>query len=380
MGAHTDPDTDSANLRKIFRFEFIDEPAVDAGGVAREFFELAINAVFKPGLALFAKAHTESHTYWINRHSSVAHPGHEDLHYMRFAGRLLGKALFDGHTTGAYLARPLLKHLLRAPLTFSDLRFVHNDVYDMIQWLKTASESDLEAVDLDFTTLKSQFGKNETVELKPGGAGVEVTRENLGEFVELRAKYALMDEVSPQLCAFICGFYDVIPPQLLMVFDSQELELLLCGLPSIDVADWQKYTEYRGALKKSHKVVKWFWEVTASLPQEQQARLLQFCTGTSRVPVSGFRCLQSHDGKMQRFTMQSTTVKLPSSVKALRRRARKKKLKKGSEPFCSYLLMPKAHTCFNRLDIPLYVSKEELRVHLLTAISTDCTVTGFGLD
>ena len=85
--------------------------------------------MFRPELALFRQ--TDARTYWLNCDSSVAHPSKEDQHYFRFAGRLLGKALFDGHTTGAYLARPLLKHLLRAPMGVSDLRFLDGDLWSM---------------------------------------------------------------------------------------------------------------------------------------------------------------------------------------------------------------------------------------------------------
>ena len=400
--AGSDPILTSRDMHKIFRFEFVGEPAVDAGGVAREFFELAVKALFDPNFALFRQSDTSARTYWFNEDSNIAHPGGEDLHYLRFAGRVLGKALFDGHTTGAYLSRALLKHLLRAPLGVSDLCFVDINLWDMAQWLRSASDDDLESVMLDFTVTKIRFGgKPVDIELKPGGCDTSVTRQNVTEFLRLRSRYALMDSVSPQLLAFMSGFYDVIPPQLLMVFRAQELELLLCGLPTIDVKDWRAYTEYRGKFNAKHKVVQWFWEFVEELSQEMQARLLQFITGTSRVPVSGFRCLISHDGKMQQFTMQSTKVKLPRAQRRLRRRQQKTRRgffgfgknrssveKRGNDEkgggdadrFCSYLLMPKAHTCFNRLDIPLYVSKEELRTHFILALSDTESVTGFGLD
>jgi len=376
----------SRDMHKIFRFEFVGEPAVDAGGVAREFFELAIEALFDPNFALFRQTRTPAMTYWLNANSGFAHPDAEDRHYIRFAGRLLGKALFDGHTTGAYLSRALLKHLLRAPMGVSDLRFVDADAWDMALWLRGASASDLDAVELDFSVTEMRFDRPVVHELKKGGHQVSVNRDNLDEFLHLRAKHTLMSSVAPQLRSFLCGFYDVIPPQLLMVFDAQELELMLCGLPTIDVEDWRANTEYRGSIAPKHKVVRWFWEFVDELSAEMQARLLQFITGTSRVPVSGFRCLVSYDGKMQKFTIQSVKVKLPRDVRR-RRRKWNYSNKTGSgveiplkDRFCSYLLMPKAHTCFNRLDIPMYISKEELRTHFLLALNNAESVTGFGLD
>lgn len=46
------------------------------------------------------------------------------------------------------------------------------------------------------------------------------------------------------------GLYEVIPLDLLSVFDYQELDLLLCGVPDIDVIDWHRHTEYLGKIVK----------------------------------------------------------------------------------------------------------------------------------
>jgi hypothetical protein len=50
-------------------------------------------------------------------------------------------------------------------------------------------------------------------------------------------------------------------------------------------------------------VVKWFWEVMAEdFNEEERAKLLQFTTGTSGVPIQGFSALQGPHG-IQRFTL-----------------------------------------------------------------------------
>ena len=141
----------------------------------------------------------------------------------------------------------------------------------------------------------------------------------------------------------------------LSVFDYRELELLICGLPNINVNDWRDHTHYRGAYASKgarHKVIQWFWETLESASQEQRARFLQFCTGTSRVPVQGFAALQGNDGNIKPFTIES--IKLTESV------------------------FPKAHTCFNRIELPLYKSREQLIKYITTTIQMD--VTGFGIE
>lgn len=57
------------------------------------------------------------------------------------------------------------------------------------------------------------------------------------------------------------GLYRVIPEQLIRVFQPYELEMLLYGVPYIDVKDWKLNTDYKGEYNANHKVVKWFWEV-----------------------------------------------------------------------------------------------------------------------
>src|SRR5690242_19867619 len=97
------------------------------------------------------------------------------------------------------------------------------------------------------------------VDLKPNGRNIEVTDENKLEYIELRTKWILLKSISSQLASLMKGLFDVIPPEILAVFDHQELELLMCGVPEIDVHDWQTNSQYFGDFPP--QVVEWFWEV-----------------------------------------------------------------------------------------------------------------------
>lgn len=92
-------------------------------------------------------------------------------------------------------------------------------------------------------------------------------------------------------------------------------------LPAVDVDDWLKFTDYRG-YSTDDQVIKWFWQCIRSWPAERKSRLLQFVTGTSRIPVNGFKDLQGSDGP-RRFTIE-----------------------KSGDPS----QLPKSHTCFNRVS------------------------------
>jgi len=270
-----------ADMRKIFRFEFISEPGVDAGGVAREWFQLVSDTLFNPDFALWSYSSINQMCMQINPSSGIANDEH--LRYFHFTGRLLGKALFDRQIVAGHLVRPLYKHILGWPVTVTDLEQLDADTYANLCKLKDLD--DVEVCCLDFTVTEDHWGTAQTMELKPDGASCAVTNSNVDEYIQLQMRYRLLDRVKDQVKALLLGFYDVIPEALLSVFDFQELELLLCGLPEIDIQDWKRNTEYTGDYERkgaSHKVVKWFWEVVVDdFDEEHKARLLQFVTGTS---------------------------------------------------------------------------------------------------
>ena len=126
---------------------------------------------------------------------------------------------------------------------------------------------------------------------------------------------------------FIITFLAAVNTMLIMIFDCRD--------------DWSKFTDYRG-YEKTDQVIEWFWQCIRSWPAEKKARLLQFTTGTSRVPVNGFKDLQGSDGP-RRFTIE-----------------------KSGDPSG----LPRSHTCFNRLDLPPYEDYESLEQKLSFAIES----------
>ena len=82
--------------------------------------------------------------------------------------------------------------------------------------------------------------------------------------MEESIKYRVCTRVQDQLRELLVGFYEVVPEALLLVFDFQELELVMCGMPEIEMDDWKRNTEYLGQYerkKAEHWVCEWFWEV-----------------------------------------------------------------------------------------------------------------------
>ena len=278
------------DMRKIWRFEFLGEVAIDAGGLQREWFQLVSEQLFDPDMGLWLPSASNQMAMRINPASEIACP-EDHLIYFRFLGRVMGKALFSGQIVAGHMTRHLYKHILGWPITFEDLEIPDESYYNSLKSL--IGLDNIEDMCLDFTFLENDLGENRLVDLIENGPDVDVTNDNLPLFLEVNMKYHMMERVKPQLNELLLGFFDVIPEPLLTIFDFQELELLMCGLPTIDIDDWKKFTDYQGQFEykgSEAKTVQWFWEVVSDeFDQEQRARLLQFSTGKSFSPV----CIES---------------------------------------------------------------------------------------
>jgi len=193
-------------------------------------------------------------------------------------------------------------------------------------------------------TAKSIKGTTRCVELIENGSNIPVTDLNKAEFIFRMTRYVMADRIQLPLSAMLHGIYQVIPPFLLSVFSAPDMELLLCGVENIDIKNWKLYTQYTNGYTGNSKVILWFWDVLENeLNNEQKQRLLQYVTGTSRVPNGGFARLSSQLGASRPFTIY----------------------KSPRDDYAS----PRAHTCFNQLDLPAYHSREEL----LEAIKFVCS-------
>jgi E3 ubiquitin-protein ligase NEDD4 len=90
-------------------------------------------------------------------------------------------------------------------------------------------------IDETFTKMEMRFGEMVAIDLKPGGADIAVMEENKKEYVDLVVEYYISKRVRDQFDAFMSGFNELIPPNLIKVFDELELELLIGGTSEIDV-------------------------------------------------------------------------------------------------------------------------------------------------
>ncbi|KAF4025189.1 hypothetical protein G4228_017039 [Cervus hanglu yarkandensis] len=165
------------------------------------------------------------------------------------------------------------------PVNYQDVASIDPEYAKNLQWILDNDISDL-GLELTFSVETDVFGAMEEVPLKPGGGSILVTQNNKAEYVQLVTELRMTRAIQPQINAFLQGFHMFIPPSLIQLFDEYELELLLSGMPEIDVSDWIKNTEYTSGYEREDPVIQWFWEVVEDITPEERVLLLQFVTGS----------------------------------------------------------------------------------------------------
>jgi E3 ubiquitin-protein ligase HUWE1 len=323
-------------MRGRLHVTFRNEEGVDAGGLSREFFGILAKEMFNPNYALFTS--TEDGCTFQPNPNSMINPDH--LSYFRFVGRVVGKAVADGYLLDAHFTRSLYKHMLGIQPTHHDMEAIDPDYYRNLKTILEYNLADI-GLDLTFSIEDHSFGRSQVIDLLPNGRSVPVTEENKEEYVRLVCQHRMTTSIQSQIKSYLAGFYELVSLDLIAIFSPKELELLISGLPDIDVHDLKEHTDYVG-WKSTDKEIVWFWNIVFGLGRNEKASFLQFVTGSSKVPLSGFAELQGMRG-IQKFSIHKMNGK------------------KGA--------LMSAHTCFNSLDLPSYDNEDEMRQKFLLAIN-----------
>ncbi|XP_052862329.1 E3 ubiquitin-protein ligase Smurf1 [Anopheles cruzii] len=336
------------DMRKRLMVKFKGEEGLDYGGVAREWLHLLSREMLNPQYGLFQYSGEDHYSLQINPDSGV-NPEH--LSYFHFVGRILGIAVFHNHVLDGGFTLPFYKQLLNKPITLSDIEDVDPSLHRSLTWILENNISGV--IDSTFSVENNSFGVLKVHELKPNGGSIAVTEDNKREYVKLYVNYRFMRGIEQQFLALSKGFGELILSHLLRPFDERELELLISGISQIDVTDWKANTRLKQCNGDTQQIV-WFWQIVETYSPEMRAQLLQFVTGSCRVPLQGFRALQGSTGAVgpRLFTIHLTAdVPLQN--------------------------LPKAHTCFNRLDLPMYDTYQLMHDKLTQAVEETC---GFAVE
>lgn len=234
-----------------FYIVFDGEEGQDAGGLLREWYSIIARSMFDPNYALFMINQGDRVTYTPNPSS---HCNANHTQYFKFIGRVIAKAIFDNKFMDCYFTRSFYKHILGIPVRYTDMESVDLQYYRNLVMLL---ENDIQqlGLDLTFSIDASEFGVNKSIELIPNGSTILVTNENKHEYVRLVCQEKMIGSIRQQINSFLEGFYTIIPKSLISIFNEQELELLISGLPDIDIEDLKANTEYHKYRPNSLQVI-----------------------------------------------------------------------------------------------------------------------------
>ncbi|CAG5075006.1 Similar to Ube3a: Ubiquitin-protein ligase E3A (Mus musculus) [Cotesia congregata] len=275
------------DLKKQLVVEFEGEQGVDEGGVSKEFFQLVVEEIFNPDYGMFT-TQEETQTTWFNPTSF------ESDAQFTLIGVVLGLAIYNNVILDVRFPMVVYRKLLGRKGCFADLKDWSPTLYRTLTEMLEYPGDDMPDTFMQTFRVgyKDVFGSVLYHELCENGDEVYVNQENKREFLDSYADFLLNQSVARQFKAFRHGFQMVTDESPLgLLFRPEEIEQLVCGSKVFDFAELEASTEYDGYTVES-EAIKNFWRVAHSLPLESQRRLLQFTTGSDRVPVGGLSRLK----------------------------------------------------------------------------------------
>ena len=118
-----------------------------------------------------------------------------------------------------------------------------NKFYENLKWML---ENDASVLMRTFSETIDFFGQEKIIDLIPNGRSKDVDNDNKQDYILKVSFFKLYEGVKKQIDAFLRGFYEIIPKKFISIFDHHEIELLISGLPEIDIDDLKANTEYKG--------------------------------------------------------------------------------------------------------------------------------------
>ena len=212
---------------------------------------------------------------------------------------------------------------------------LHNDVTDM---------------DLTFSASYELLDAQHTVNLVPNGASKTVTEGNKRQYVDLMMAWLIRGRFEPAVTHFVVSFHSVLPPNMFEHFTLSQMQLLISGSPEVDINLLQQEACYTGEYCMDTAQVQWFWEILRQdFTGQEVSILLAFITGCPCVPHGGLKppltvtMIECVDGESTEYSPEDVVEKRDS-------------------------ILPRSHTCFHQIVMPLYSSKEKMIEKLMYAL------------
>ena len=304
-------------------------------------------------VGLFERSDTDEVSYIIKKNIADTKEN-RDKYY--FIGRVLAKALLENLTVNCCFNKIIYQLILGEKIEFNDLIFIDKPLYNSLKNLismKEECEDNIAFCEIYFSIqYEDERGNMCFQDLIENGNDILVTKDNFDLYIEKRIEYFKKTQLIG-VNEIIRGINTIFSVNLLKIFTSDQLGLLINGTPFIDVDDWRLNTQYKNYNDYDNVIIN-FWDIISELSQEDLSNFLLFCTGSSRVPIGGFKSLESNRGQISKFEIVKIDY-VPGAKNFLR-----------------------VHTCFNRLDLPDFPDKYSLDDAVRFALENQ--VLGYGIE
>ena len=237
----------------------------------------------------------------------------ECIKLFKLLGYICGRAIYDDRLIDIPLSRVFWNLLLERPVLFKDMEIIDKNLYkgvndfrnlikiknDLVKKNPNLSEEEidnlvlynnnkLKDLDLYFT-----FPGYNQIELKQGGSDILLNMKNIEEYVNLIYDFIFYKGIYRAVNAFKEGFCLINNIYNLKCFTSFEIENFICG--SLEIK-WDEHILYEN-LKPEHgytknsRIFNDLIKFMCNLDKNGQRQFLIFTTGTSRLPIGGFKAL-----------------------------------------------------------------------------------------
>ena len=319
--------------RRLFIVCLKNEYASDSGGPYHEVISGICKELQSDYLNMFIKTPNNKYEIGLLQDKYIPNPQATreiDEKCFIFLGKLMASAIASGEVLDLNLHPVVWKAILGNEITFYDYENIDYTFFNLISQLEISLKNQDTDFDKKYTlnfVIKNSDEIN--IELKPNGKNIEVTMDNLKEYIFLSKKYRV-NEFMAQIENIKKGFNSVIPSSIFQVLNWRQLEEMVCGKTKLDIRDLKKNTRYDG-YNENDKVVKWFWEWLEESNEHEQAMYLKFVSGRTRLPKADKNFVYEHiifkSNSKDAFPHSATcffTLKLPnySSKEVLKEKMR----------------------------------------------------------
>ena len=293
----------------------------------------------------------------------------KNLKLFKLLGFIIGRAIYDDRLLDIPLNKVFWNLILDKPVLFKNIKIIDSNLYKTLsdfmnlinnkkEYIKNNNIENYENINFDDIILYNNcklseldiyfiFPGYDNIELKPNGNDILLTMNNIEEYVNLIYNFLFFRGIDKVKKYFREGFNMNFRVEKLKCFTSSEIEEYICG--SVDVK-WDKKVlfdniipehGYTNQSKTFNDLIKFMCE----LDKIQRKQFLIFATGSSRLPLGGFKSLSPKLTVVKKHCGQSNN---PDNY------------------------LPTVMTCQNYLKIPEYSSYDILEKKILLAMKEGC--------